>query len=173
MEDFKIIFWIIALALLAFSIAAVSSRSILRSAIFLALALLSTAFIYMILGAELLAGIQILLYTGGIITLIIFALLITERVGNAAGEKTHKGIIPSLIISLLFFSVLIYFISISPRIRSLSQSVTSTEFGITTTLSETLFSKWVLPLEVLSLVLLASIIGALVIARKDNETGKT
>jgi len=169
MSGQSIIFLILALGLLFSSVASVTSKRILRSAIFLAVALVLTAFLYLLLGAELLAGIQILLYVGGIITLIIFALLISERLGNDGSESAHRNIIPAAIASAVLFFILLFFTYKSHRINTLSASAPLGEFGVSGALSELLFKDWFLPLEVLSLLLLAAIIGALVIARREEK----
>lgn len=169
MHGQTIIYLILGLGLLVSSIASVCSRRILRSAIFLAAALVFTAFLYLLLGAELLAGIQILLYVGGVITLIIFALLISEKLGSVQPEPTHRNIIPAAIASALLFLILLFFTYSSRRIGALASSTTVGEFGASGKLSELIFKDWVLPLEVLSLLLLAAIIGALVIARRENK----
>lgn len=169
MQGQTIIYLILALGLLVSSIASVCSRRILRSAIFLAVALILTAFLYLLLGAELLAGIQILLYVGGVITLIIFALLISEKLGSDQLEPTHRNIIPAAIASIVLFIILIFFTYNSRRISVLASSSPSGEFGASERLSELIFKDWVLPLEVLSLLLLAAIIGALVIARREQK----
>jgi NADH-quinone oxidoreductase subunit J len=75
MSGQSIIFFVLALGLLVSSIASISSKRILRSAIFLALALIFTALLYLLLGAELLAGIQILLYVGGVIPTVFYSSL--------------------------------------------------------------------------------------------------
>lgn len=163
------IYLILALGLLISSIASVGSRRILRSAIFLAGALIFTAFLYLLLGAELLAGIQILLYVGGVITLIIFALLISQKLGSDESEPTHRNIIPAAIASTLLFLILLFFTYNSRRIGMLAASSPAGAFGASEKLSELIFKDWVLPLEVLSLLLLAAIIGALVIARREQK----
>ena len=169
MEGQTIIYLILGLGLLVFSIASVCSKHILRSAIFLAAALVFTAFLYLLLGAELLAGIQILLYVGGVITLIIFALLISEKLGSVQSEPMHRNIIPAAIASTVLFLILLFFTYTSRRISALATSSPTGEFGASGRLSELIFKDWVLPLEVLSLLLLAAIIGALVIARREHK----
>lgn len=169
MQGQSVIFFILGLGLLVFSIASVSSKRILRSAIFLAAALVFTAFLYLLLGAELLAGIQILLYVGGVITLIIFALLISEKLGSDQPERTHHNTIPAAIGSTALFIILIFFTYKSDRIFALASSDSSGQFGASGRLSELIFTDWVLPLELLSLMLLAAIIGALVIARREQN----
>ena len=169
MQGQTIIYLIFALGLLVSSVASVCSRRILRSAIFLAVALIFTAFLYLLLGAELLAGIQILLYVGGVITLIIFALLISEKLGSDQSEATHRNIIPAAIASTALFLILLFLTYTSHRISALATSSPMGGFGASGELSELIFRDWVLPLEVLSLLLLAAIIGALVIARREHK----
>jgi len=164
-----IAFFILCLGLVASSVAVVISKHLLRSAIFLALSLLLTAIFYISFGAELLAGIQILLYAGGVITLIVFVILLTERIEMKKLEETHRGVVPALLASSLVFFILVYFTWTSPKVQSLAKSPSSSTFGMSTTLSENLFKEWVLPFEVLSLLLLAAIIGALVLARRERK----
>jgi NADH:ubiquinone oxidoreductase subunit 6 (subunit J) len=106
---------------------------------------------------------------GGIITLIIFALLISEKLGNDQSEPTHRNIIPAAIASAVLLFILLFFTYKSHRISTLSTSSPLGEFGASGKLSELIFKDWVLPLEVLSLLLLAAIIGALVIARREQK----
>ena len=169
MKAETIAFFILCLGLVASSIAVVISKHLLRSAIFLALSLLLTAIFYISFGAELLAGVQILLYAGGVITLIVFVILLTERIEMKKLEETHRGAIPALLASSLVFFILVYFTWTSPKVQSLAKSPSSSTFGISKTLSENLFQEWVLPFEVLSLLLLAAIIGALVLARRERK----
>jgi NADH-quinone oxidoreductase subunit J len=168
-EGQTIIYLILALGLLVSSVASVCSKRILRSAIFLAAALVFTAFLYLLLGAELLAGIQILLYVGGVITLIIFALLISEKLGSVQSGPTHRNILPAAIASTVLLVILFFFTYTSGRISALATPSPRGEFGASGELSELIFKNWVLPLEVLSLILLAAIIGALVIARREPK----
>jgi NADH-quinone oxidoreductase subunit J len=167
-----IAFWVLSLGLTVSSIAVVFSKRLLRSAIFLALSLLLTAFFYISFGAELLAGIQILLYTGGVITLIIFVILLTEGIEMKKLEETHRSIVPALLASSLFFFMLVYYTWTSPKVRSLAASTPSSKFNVSKLLSESLFQEWVLPFEVLSLLLLAAIVGALVLARRERKEGE-
>jgi NADH:ubiquinone oxidoreductase subunit 6 (subunit J) len=162
-------FWILGLGLIASSIAVVFLKHLLRSAISLALSLIITAFFYVSFGAELLAGVQILLYTGGVVTLIIFVVLLTEKVEMKRLEETHRGVVPALFASSLVFFLLVYFTWTSPRVRSLAASTPSSRFNVSKSLSESLFQEWVLPFEVLSLLLLAAIIGALILARRERK----
>jgi NADH:ubiquinone oxidoreductase subunit 6 (subunit J) len=163
----------LCIGLVASSLAVVLSRHILRSAIFLALALLLTATIYLCLGAELLAGVQVLLYTGGVITLIVFILLLTERLDVERRGEASRGIAPALIASSLVFSILAYFTWASPRLHHLASSTPPSAFGASEHISEALFGEWVLPFEALSLLLLAAIVGALVLARHGGKEGNT
>ncbi|MBI2486116.1 MAG: NADH-quinone oxidoreductase subunit J [Deltaproteobacteria bacterium] len=173
MNGETIAFWVLSLGLVVSSIAVVFSKRLLRSAIFLALSLLLTAFFYISFGAELLAGIQILLYTGGVITLIVFVILLTEGIEMKKLEETHRGIVPALLASSLFFFMLVYYTWTSPKVRSLAASTPSSKFNVSKFLSESLFQEWVLPFEVLSLLLLAAIVGALVLARRERKEGET
>src|SRR3989304_510879 len=125
MKAETIAFFILCLGLVASSIAVVISKHLLRSAIFLALSLLLTAIFYISFGAELLAGVQILLYAGGVITLIVFVILLTERIEMKKLEETHRGAIPALLASSLVFFILVYFTWTSPKVESLPHTLGS------------------------------------------------
>ena len=74
-----LLFWILGAVLIASSLGVVLARSLWRAAYSLAAALLTTAVFYLLLSAPLVAAIQILLYTGGVLTLVVFALVMTDR----------------------------------------------------------------------------------------------
>lgn len=96
-------FWILAGTLLAAAAAVVTARSLFRAAFALALALASTAGLYLLAAAPLLAAVQILLYTGGVLTLVVFALVIAG--GETEGARWRRPV-PSLATAIVVFIAL-------------------------------------------------------------------
>jgi len=157
-------FFIVSTILILSSLGVVISKNIFHSVLFLALMLVSTAIIYLFLGAELLAAVQILLYTGGVITLVIFAIMLTEKMVGDKISHTNRGIFAGFVISLVFL-VIVGFTILRSFIPSRESNI---DGNLLSKLGESIFTKYVLPFEVLSILLVAAIIGALVISRKEE-----
>ena len=95
-----IVFYFVAVFMVLLSIAAVSSKNVLRSAIFLIASFLGTAIIYLLLKAEFMAMAQIMLYVGGVVVFIIFAILLTSHLGE---NKLSSPISQKFLAVFIFF----------------------------------------------------------------------
>ena len=163
-----LMYFIIALAIIVFSVLTVTSRKILRSATYLLFVLFATAGIYFQIGYEFLGAVQIAVYAGGIMVLFVFSILLTSRPGNNSEPlSTHKkwlGLSAALAgVALFGYSLLSYGAFVGRQMSS-NLNVDIQRIG------EALLStdKWgyLLPFEAISVLLLACIIGGVVIARK-------
>lgn len=156
-------FWIVAILMVITSLGVVLSRNLFRSAIYLGVTLVLTAVIYLLLSAELLAFIQILLYTGGVMTLLVFAIMLTREMIGKTIEHQSRGIFFAGLASLVLLIIMFTFLNRSELPLVAGPMPENINLGLGTGL----FLKYVLPFEVLSVLLLAAIIGAIVIARKE------
>ena len=163
-----LMYFIIALAIIVFSVLTVTSRKILRSATYLLFVLFATAGIYFQIGYEFLGAVQIAVYAGGIMVLFVFSILLTSRPGNNSEPlSTHKkwlGLSAAVAgVALCGYSLLSYGAFVGRQMSS-NLNVDIQRIG------EALLStdKWgyLLPSEAISVLLLACIIGGVVIARK-------
>lgn len=161
-------YFIIALAIIVFSVLTVTSRKILRSATYLLFVLFATAGIYFQLGYEFLGAVQIAVYAGGIMVLFVFSILLTSRPGNNAERLTaHKkwlGLTAAVLgVGVCGYSLLSYGAFLS-RQMSVNLNVDIERIGHALLSTD----KWgyLLPFEAISILLLACIIGGVVIARK-------
>ena len=163
-----VMYFIIAIAIIVFSVLTVTSRKILRSATYLLFVLFATAGIYFQIGYEFLGAVQIAVYAGGIMVLFVFSILLTSRPGNSAERLTaHKkrlGLTAAIAgVGVCGYSLLSYG-ELMARNMSVNLNVDIQRIG------EALLStdKWgyLLPFEAISILLLACIIGGVVIARK-------
>lgn len=139
----------------------VSSREIFHSAIYLVAMFLGIAAFFVMLSAEFLAAVQILVYAGAVTVLILFAIMLTKR------EKEKESMqIPILrgFTSLIFLLVLILHVI---GIDWWNYSPQAEAVGSVTAIGTLIFGKYVLPFEVISLILLAAMIGALTLAKKE------
>lgn len=160
----KIAFYILSFFLLFGALGVVLSKNLFRSALFLALALFVTAGFYLMLNAEVLAAVQVLLYTGGVVTLLVFAIMLTGKLVGRTITHTSRGIFPGFLAALLVFIILLSFFTGSYLVPRQGPELTN----VTLQLSELIFGRYVLGFEVLSVLLVAAIIGALTLARKED-----
>ena len=161
-------FYIGAALIIIFSILTVTTGKLLRSAIYLLFVLVGIAIFYIAMDYMFLAAVQVVVYMGGILVLIIFSILLTSRIN----EKLQKSSLQTIIISVfgvvvgagLLTTVILgqsFTTSISKSyltVKEIGEALLSTEkFG------------YVLPFEVISILLLAAMIAAIVIAKREKE----
>lgn len=159
----KIAFGIITAAVLYSAFRVVSARDLVHSVLWLGVSLGGTAPLFVLLEAPFLAGIQVLLYTGGVITLMLFGLMLTRR-GEGVhieNERSRRGW--AAVIAILVFAVLVGATLDTPLPQQIQPAATTKDFGTSFLVDH------LLAFEVLSLLLLAAMIGAIVLARKRDH----
>lgn len=158
---------IIALVMVACSVLAVTTRKILRAATYLLFTLFAAAALYFMLGYEFLGAVQIAVYAGGIVVLFVFAIFLTSKPGDNAEKLTSKSRSLGLVAAVAMLCVAGYGL-VNQVISAVSmpemESLTMQEVG--GTLLGSGHAQYLLPFEAVSVLLLACIIGAVVIARK-------
>lgn len=140
-------------------------RSLFHSVLALALVLVLTAVLFLTLQAEFVAAVQVLLYTGGVITLVVFAIMLTEKLMGERLSQTNRKIAIGGVISLALILFLIYAIG-QEKFLDFSKGFS---FDVTKEIASGFLSEFVVPFEALSLLLLASLIGALVLAKEEEN----
>ena len=167
----SLILFIIISAILIFSaIMVIRGRHILHSAFYLAATLLCVAMYFILLRAAYLAAVQILVYIGAVVVMIIFALMLTRtKVGEATNISNNQKIIAAVISVVLFISLTLVFVY--ARINTVSESVSTLKVISIQEFSSVLFSKYALPFEIASVLLLAALVGSVVIAMKERKMG--
>lgn len=160
----RIIFYILAFTIIGFAVASVSSRKMLRSVIYLAFVLISVAGLFFLIDYNLLAAIQLTVYAGGIIVLIIFSVLLVHHIEMRLEMATVSKRIATAIMCLIGIGLFLYTIyGYDFHTVENNESITTAQIG------EKLMSYgeggFILPFEVISVLLLAAMIGAIVIAK--------
>lgn len=160
----RIIFYVLALVIIFFAIASVSSRKMLRSVIYLAFVLISVAGIFFLIDYNLLAAIQLTVYAGGIIVLIIFSVLLVHHIEMRLEIASPGKRILTAILSIIGIGIFLYTIyGYEFKVIENSRTIYTQEIG------EKLLNYgeggFILPFEVISVLLLAAMIGAIVIAK--------
>jgi len=151
--------------ILVFALGVVTLRNLFHCALCLAAALVGIAVLYVVLQAEYLAAIQILLYVGAVVTLVIFAIMLTEHLmGKTVRQNNSQS--PLAIVGLLGFVTLL-----TALILKTPWPVTPTALKAKVSvmgLGKALMGTYVFPFEVISIVLIAALIGTVIIAKKDD-----
>lgn len=157
-------FWILATLLVGSALAVVLSRNLFHSVLWLALALTGTAGIFLMLQAEFLAGVQILLYAGGVVTVVVFAIVVTERLIGETLSHTNRGIVGGAAVSGLVLLLLVNTLSGLP----LPLAPVPFASDPTYLLGRDLMTRVVLPFELLAVLLLVSLLSASYFARPED-----
>ena len=157
-----VVFWILAPLLVICALGVVMSRNLYRAAYWLAGALVTTAVFYLALTSPLLAAVQILLYTGGVLTLVVFALVITASTDD---KQRWRRPLPAGVLALMVFLALA---SVIDRMEFSGAPKGGLADG--TAIGVELFTRYIVPFELLSLLLLGAIFGALAIARREDRS---
>ncbi len=168
-----IMFYLFAGSILTFSVLTVTSRRILRSAVYLLFVLVSTAGLYFMLNYNFLAAVQLTVYAGGIIVLIIFSILLTSHVSEKAVVAPLKqqifsalAVAAGAVLTLMTIFKFAFTPTASPAIESNVQNVgrALVSYGR---------DGYALPFEVISILLLAAMVGAIVLAKKEKQLDPT
>lgn len=168
MASNQIMFILFSAMIVVFSVLTVTTRKILRAAVFLLFVLVSTSGLYFMLNFQFLAAIQLTLYAGGIVVLIIFSILLTSHISQKFESPGIKKILASALASaagaiLSIITILDYnFSATTEAAREIDMKV------IGRSLLSVDYDGYVLPFEVISILLLAAMIGAIVIAKKGG-----
>ncbi len=160
-------FYILSAVAVFSAIMVVTQRNLFTCALYLAAALSMVGGIFVLLGADFLAGVQILLYVGGILVIIVFAVMFS----NVEETKTHPQVneqwIPALIGCLGILTILLIGFKKSAFVEQAGAHLPTTE-----PIAKILLNDMILPFEVVSLVLLASLVGAVLFSKKESAKEK-
>ena len=161
----KAAFYAVAAGTLAGAWVAVSARNLFRAALGLALALFGVAALYLFLEAEFLAVTQLLVYVGAILALLVFGVMLTARIADPSLPRWNKQAAGAFGLAAVVGAGLAWGMLQAPwAVPEVLPEPVSLQ-----TLGRMIVSDYVLPFELLSLLLLGALVGALVIARKDPQ----
>ena len=149
-------------ASLAAALGVVLLPNIFHAALCLVATLICVAILYLALQAEFIAIVQILLYVGAVATLIIFAIMLTHRLGDKSIPQTNRQSLPAAL-ALAAFVGLMAFLLLRVDWPAAGGAPPVDTLG----LGRALLGTYVFPFEVVSVILIAALVGAIVIARKD------
>jgi NADH-quinone oxidoreductase subunit J len=158
-----VLFYLLAALTVAGALGVALSRNILYSSIGLLMALLGAGSLYVFLSADFVAVTQLLIYIGGVLVLILFAVMLTSRITDVNVSNSSFGLFGGALLFVSVAPVLVAMVALTPWPVTRPEALAPT----TAAIGNAFLTKWLLPFEVASLVLLATLVGAVVIARKE------
>mgnify|MGYP005838981731 CR=1 FL=1 len=161
----EIVFYIFAGITIVSAGVVVFSRKLIYSVFALLFTFFGVAGIYVFLEADFLAAVQLLIYVGGVLVLMLFGVMLTNRIADinishGAGNRIAGGLA-----SLGIFGILLYVIFSTSWNQISGKQMPET----VSTIGELLMTRWLLPFEIASFLLLAALIGAAMLARRPGE----
>ncbi|MFG2295229.1 NADH-quinone oxidoreductase subunit J [Streptomyces sp. NPDC048603] len=166
----EITFLLVGLATLGAAVVTVTTRQLVHAALWLVVALGGIAVEYLLLTAEFVAWVQVLIYLGSVVVLLLFGLMLTKAPIGRSPDADSGNRPVALAVAVVAAVALVWVVVDAFRATWIDLDTVQGSTGVT---GEILFRHWVLPFEALSVLLLAALIGAIVLSRKTGtaETG--
>ena len=165
-----IAFYFISACILGFAVLVISTKDTVHSVLFLVLDFLFVAALYVLLGAQFLAAIQILVYAGGIVVLYLFVVMLVnlKRSPEAHADPHRKtklgfGLAAAVLAELALLAVRASDMPVRPIVQAAEVPVT----GNTEVVGWMLYTSYLIPFEIASMLLLVAMIGAIVLAKRE------
>jgi NADH-quinone oxidoreductase subunit J len=160
----EVIFWILAIAMAFSAMRVVTVRNVIHAALYLVVTLMGAAALYIMLFAEFVAWVQVLVYVGAIVVLALFGLMLTQApIGSGDFDNNQRGLAALVAAGVFGVTSWVMFKAFEGQNVNYARETGTTSRRV----GQEIFSRYVLPFEVVSVLLLAALVGAVVIARKD------
>lgn len=168
----SILFYILAGILVGFAILTVTAHNPVRSAVYLISALLATAGLFFLLEAEFLGAVQILVYVGGIMVLFLFVIILVNvremEAQRRASRQWKTAVVLGVVLSCEFIIFVVRGADIFSAEAMNSSLVVETQTHNTESVGRLLYSTYLLPFEIASILLLVAMVGAVVLTMKEH-----
>lgn len=164
----QIFFYIFALIAVASAVGVISVRNPIHSAFYLIICLLQVAAIFVLLRAPFLAAVQVFIYVGAVMVLFLFAVMILEVGREQFKEHMHSQTIPAVITIVALLLMVGYLISNGNLTVPLGKYNEAALAKNTEVIGKALYTQYIFPFEVVSLLLLIALVGAIVLVMKDR-----
>ncbi len=165
-----LVFFILAFVSIASAILMITRANPVKSAIFLIVNFLSLSILYLTLSAQFIAIIQVLIYAGAIMVLFVFVIMLLNlQDEKKLSDKFDVRRLIAFVIVLIVFAEIAFGLGKSVSGRFLKPAENSVEIGKIEFIGEKLFTNYILPFEITSLILIVAIVGAIVLAKRKFE----
>jgi NADH-quinone oxidoreductase subunit J len=157
-------FVVVAVVLLASSLAVVLTRNLFHSILYLAAALVATAGVFLLLASPFLFAVQLLLYAGGVVTIVVFAIMLTERLVGERITQTSRDLINGAIVAVAVFAAIVGFLVQAPPPPPPVAGGPDQVLAI----GQALVGPFAVSLELVGVLLVAALLGAVYFARAED-----
>jgi NADH-quinone oxidoreductase subunit J len=159
----EVLFCLLGVMAVGSAVLVALSSHVVHCALWLVVTLGALAGLYLLLAAEFVAWVQVLIYVGAVVVLLLFALMLTRAPIGALPDLNGSGRALAALVATATAAVLVTTFSVGFRDASLD--IGTQDVGTASSLGTRLFDSWVVPFEILSVLLLAALVGAIVISR--------
>lgn len=157
------VFYLLATITVGSALGVALSNNVVYSAFALMGTLLGVSATFVLLGADFLGMVQLLVYVGGILVLTLFAVMLTHRISDVNVSNRAVGRLPAAVLVGIAFFWMLHVARQAAWVVKAPEAPTPTTYGI----GNAFLTTYVLPFEIASIVLLAALIGAVVVSRKE------
>ncbi|MFJ8649169.1 NADH-quinone oxidoreductase subunit J [Streptomyces sp. NPDC093546] len=164
----EIAFLLVGIVTLGAAVVTVTTKQLVHAALWLVVALGGIAVEYLLLTAEFVAWVQVLIYVGSVVVLLLFGLMLTKAPIGRSPDADSGNRPAALVVAVAAAAALIWVVV--DAFRTTWIDLDGPVQGSTKVSGSILFRHWVLPFEALSVLLLAALVGAIVLSRKDRAT---
>jgi NADH-quinone oxidoreductase subunit J len=144
-----------------------ASRNLVHCALWLVVTLAALAGCYLLLAAEFVAWVQVLIYLGAVVVLLLFALMLTQAPTGAVADLTSANRWVAAVVGLAATGSLV--VCFAASFHDARLDIRDDDIGSAAAIGSSVFGSWALPFEVLSLLLLAALVGAIVLSRRQDR----
>jgi NADH:ubiquinone oxidoreductase subunit 6 (subunit J) len=156
-------FWVVAAVLVAASLGVVLTPNLFHAVLWLALALVATGVVFLLLGSPFLFGVQLLLYAGGVVTIVVFAIMLTERLIGESIRQTSRFLFNGAVLSAaVFVGVCGFLLQAPPPAPRAAAGDQLRDLGTA------LVGPWAGTLQLVGVLLVVALLGALYFARSEE-----
>jgi NADH-quinone oxidoreductase subunit J len=163
----NVAFWILAISMAAAAIGVVRSQNVVHAALFLVIVLAGAAAQYILVAAEFVAWVQVLIYIGAIVILFLFGIMLTRAPMGADSKLDNNQRVAAGAVSLFLFGVITALLIDAYSGKEIALKGDLVHIGRSGNIASSIFRDYLVPFEVVSMLLLAALVGAVVIARRD------
>ncbi|MCZ7527601.1 MAG: NADH-quinone oxidoreductase subunit J [Acidimicrobiia bacterium] len=163
----NVAFYVVAVSMALAAIGVVRTRNIVHAALYLVVVLAGAAAQYILLAAEFVAWVQVLIYIGAVVILFLFGIMLTKAPMRATGPLDNDQRWPAAVVSVFLLGVLVSLLVDAFGNDEIAVDDTLRTTGLAANVGDSIFRTYVVPFEVVSMLLLAALVGAVVIARRD------
>jgi len=167
MGIYEILFWFLTIMAIGCALGVILSRNPVNSVLFLIATFFAISGHYILMNAQFLAVVNIIVYAGAIMVLFLFVIMLMNLNADVEPQKSRLAQMAGIISGGVLFLVLLAALKSA---TVLDVEKTATDIGLIKNLGKTLFTQFVLPFEISSVLFLSAMIGAIVIGKKEEHT---